>query len=404
MKYRSGKRLGGLRPAIFSLLSGLLLAGTEPLQAQLARPASSCILSGADSVNAGTVATYALDSCKAENWTVSCGAITDQKPGSVTINFAVTNCISLVITATSGGKTVASKKVTVIAAPAITAGVITSADLAVNSGQRPRLLTASPAARGVCGGAYLYQWLSSTDNQTFTPVAGGTGKDLQSGPLTSTTWFKRRARCAVGTDSMMTIPVKITVYPSVVVSRLNPAAQSVNPGDSIAPISLGKPSGGNGKFFYQWQKAASSSFATSVPIGGANMPSYTPVGLNATTYFRVGVISNGDTVYSAPSVASIFPPLSGGIISPASQTILYGGIPSLLSHTGVTGGSGNYRYEWYVSTDGVGWDLLKGVMTPGYNPGSLEATTWFRVTVRCNGQPATSAVAVVNVNSSISGQ
>jgi len=405
MKYRFNKRLSRLSPALLLLSFGLLLAGTEQSQAQLARPAGSCMLSGADSVKAGAVASYTLDGCTAGSWTVTCGAISDQKPGGVTVNFAVTSCNNLLITATNGGKVLTTKRVTIIAAPTMAAGNITATGgQAVNYGKTPRLLTAPVATGGICGGAYLYQWLSSIDNQTFSAIPQATGKDYQPGPLTVTTWFKRQAACAGLASSVMTSPVKITVNPVLNLSRINPAAQSINADDSVGTLSIGTPSGGSGNFSYQWQKAATSSFAAPVSIGGANSVTYTPVGLKTTTYFRVGVISNGDTSYTYPTVVNIFSSLKGGMISPASQTIDYGAVPSLLSSTGISGGSGNYRYEWYTSADSVNWDLVKGVMTPNYNPGGLEVTTWFRITVICDGLPATSAVAVVHVNPSISGQ
>ncbi|HMH20167.1 MAG TPA: hypothetical protein VK563_00255 [Puia sp.] len=400
MKHSVVKRVKDVTPGLVTscLLALLFIGGTECVLGQTAKPSPSCVVSGADTVHAGSMASYKLDSsCKATTWTVSCGNIAGQDPGKITVDFALTNCSVMTITALTGGKTVATKKVTVLVAQTLSTGAVSDAAQTVNYNRAPHLLLAPPASGGICGGSYKYQWMVSTDNQNFSPVIGAIGKDYQPGPLKTTTWYKRQSGCPATLSPVTTATFTVTVYPSVSTATLNPATQSVNASTMPAAIVLSGIGEGRGNYSYLWQRSNSNTFTLPVSITGNSSASYTPDKLNATTFFRVGVISNGDTLYSAPAVVSVLPPLDPGTVLPASQIIGYDSVPPILNSSGVVGGNGNYEYQWYSSTDNIKWSLLEGVRTPAYNPGGQETTTWFRVIVSSNGLTAASAAAVVNV-------
>jgi hypothetical protein len=288
--------------------------------------------------------------------------------------------------------------VVVSPAPALSAGSSANNNQWANIGKIPPLLTAPEATGGICGGSYSYQWLSSSNNTNFLPVPGATSKDYQPGPLTTTTYFKRQVSCPASVVPVTTNTITVTVYPALSVPSLNPATQWINLNTSASPISVGPLRGGSGNFSYQWQSSHDGSFAAPAAISGATSSSYTPGILSSTTYFRVGVISNGDTSYSSPMVVGIFPSLNAGTILPAAQNVLYDSVPTLLKCASITGGNGTFKYQWYSSADSSNWTLLTGVKTPDYNPGGLESTTWFRVQVTSNGLPAPSTAAVVFVN------
>jgi hypothetical protein len=383
----------------------LLMVGAGSARAQTTAPAAnaaSCILAGIDTVTAGSTASFTLGSCAAGNWATSCGKITGQTPGSVTVNFGVSACGSATITATNGGATLATKKVTVVPAPALTAGTI-EVPLAVNYKQTPHLISAPAAGGGICGGVYTYQWLSSTDNSNFSPIAGAIGQNYQPGPLTATMYFKRQTNCS-GTLLFTSNTVMVAVYPPLAGVSLSPVTQSINYHTAPATLTLSPLNGGSGGLSYQWQSSSNGLFTSKVVPGGAGSSSFTPGNLDSTTYYRVALIRSGDTVYSAAAVVTVFPSLNAGNISPASQVLAYDSVPAPLGSQGVSGGNGTYVYRWYSSPDGSNWSLLSGVATPDYSPGGLVATTWFRVVVSSNGLQATSAAAVVNVNSVQTGQ
>ncbi|MEJ7658582.1 MAG: hypothetical protein WKG07_02580 [Hymenobacter sp.] len=62
------------------------------------------------------------------------------------------------------------------------------------------LTSASDASGGT--GPVTYQWDSSPDNTTWTPIGGATGATYAPGALTATTYFRRRVNasgaCAPG--------------------------------------------------------------------------------------------------------------------------------------------------------------------------------------------------------------
>jgi hypothetical protein len=387
-----------LRKIIPLLGTVLLVACSQYTSAQSGR---SYVLAGADTVNAGSSAGFNLNPSGAGNWTVSCGTITIQTAGSVTVNFASAGCSTAVITASSGGSVLATKKITIVSAAVLTPGTIVNATQTINYGRIPGLLSAPAAAGGACGGTYTYQWLSSSDNINFSPIAGATGQNYQPGALTATTYFKRQSGCG-GSTQFTGNSVQVTVYPAMTAASLSPATQTVNYNGSPGTLSLGPLASIGANISYQWQSASNGSFSTVIPINGTGSSSYTPGNLGSTTYYRVALIRAGDTSYSSPAVVSVFPQLNAGSVNPASQTVGYDSVPLPLTSVGVSGGSGTYVYQWYSSADNTNWNLLSGVNGPEYSPGGLTSTTWFRVTVTSNGAAMTSAAAVVNVNASTS--
>jgi len=72
---------------------------------------------------------------------------------------------------------------------ALSAGTIGENQLICN-GYQPSKLVGTEATGGT--GTYNYSWLKSTDDNIYTVIPGADGKDYQPGPLTQTTYFKRR--------------------------------------------------------------------------------------------------------------------------------------------------------------------------------------------------------------------
>ncbi len=392
------RRFIGTGPAKHIVLLWLLLSSLAQVsQAQSATATASYTIGGADSVYAGSTASYTLSSASADNWTVSCGSVSSQTPGMVTLNFAATACSSVMVTASKSGQPLATKKITIKPAVALAAVAISGGSQNINYGQIPALLTAPVAAGGNCGGSYTYQWLSSPDNTNFSPIPGATGQNYQPGPLTSTSYYKRQTNCG-GSLLYTSNSTAATVYAKTPAMALSPASQSVNAGASPATLTIGNTSNTGGAFTYQWQQSGNNSFSDASALTGANSSSYSPGSLSATTFYRLALIRNGDSLYSMPAVVNVLPALSAGTLSPATQTITSGNIPALMVFTGAGGGDGNYTLQWYSSTDGSNWTALDGVWSAGYNPSFLVATTWYRVVVTSNGLSATSNPVVITVN------
>jgi hypothetical protein len=117
-------------------------------------------------------------------------------------------------------------------------------------------------------------------------------------------------------------------------------------------------------------------------ISGAFAETYQPGSLSQTTYYRRNVTDascgNGYTNTVKITVRSDF--FYGTIGS--NQTIFYSATPYLLSPSvPSSGGSGSYIYQWQKSENGTDWFIIPGATLSEYQPGSLTATTKYRILV-----------------------
>ena len=137
----------------------------------------------------------------------------------------------------------------------VTPGMI-GTDQTVCAGGTPAPLTNIAGATGGTG-TYAYQWESSADNINWTPVAGATGETFAPGPLTATTYFRRRVTsgfCASAISSVVTLMVRpilasraaaatsaFVVYPNPSNSgRLHLPLQLSGPGHATLLNALGQ--------------------------------------------------------------------------------------------------------------------------------------------------------------------
>jgi hypothetical protein len=373
------------------------------LRAQTAGASNACAVLGARSLQAGTVATYSLRGCQASDWQVSCGVINAKTDSSVTIFLNSASSSSLVITALSGGSPIATKNVTIKLAQALNGGSIDSGNQAIGWRSAPATITASAAAQGLCNGMYAYQWFRSTDSVHFDSIPGATGRHYQSGPLDSSAYFKRQTSCG-GSVIFTSNTVRVLVRSKIMAQSITPEVQLLDADSLPIAMTVLGVSGGNNAYTYQWQSAKAGGPRIWQPIAGATSASYLPGEQDTSTYYRVLIRSGSDSGYSPEAVIDVHPPLVGGAIYPATQTISNGGVPLFLNLEGFGGGKGGYAYQWNSSPDGVNWNPLQGVTTTGFGPPGNVATAYYRVAVSSGGVTVTSVPAEVIVSSGNSNQ
>jgi hypothetical protein len=307
-----------------------------------------------------------------------------------TIIFDDPSCSVAYITAVGSGSAALGVAIT---GGTLAGGSISNTSQTINYNTVPTQISASVATGGTCS-SYSYQWYSSPNNSTYTSISGATGQNYQPGSLTATTYYKRLTTCGSSTAYTTNIAV-VSVYSQLVAGSISPSSQTINYNTTPGTLTLSGVSGGNSSYTYQWQSSSDNSTWTN--ISGATSTGYSPGSLTATTYYRVVVTSNGVTAYSATAVVTVYPQLVGGSISPSGQTINYNTVPGTLTLSGVSGGNGSYTYQWQSSPDNSTWTNISGATSTGYSPGSLTATTYYRVVVTSNGVTAYSATAVVTV-------
>lgn len=264
--------------------------------------------------------------------------------------------------------------VAVTVLPNLTAGSI-AANQTLCAGGAPAPLTSTSEAGGA--GNIVYQWESSADNSTWTPLGGATGSTYAPGQITATTYFRRQANASPACAPVFSNVVTIAVLPALMAGTIG-TDQTLCLGATPASLtSTAGPGGGTGTFTYQWESSGNN--ADWVSIVGANDAGYAPGPLTSTTYYRRRVTSGPcGAVYSPSVVLTVLPPLSAGSIA-ADQTICAGTTPATLTSTGEAGGgTDTFAYQWESSADNVSWGAISGATNPTFAPGPLAVTTYYR--------------------------
>ncbi len=249
-----------------------------------------------------------------------------------------------------------------------------------------------------------YQWESSLDGTTWTPVSGATNSTYTSGSLVTTTRYRVVVSATGnGCGSITTNPAIITVVSQHTASIT--ANQSIcNGGTATLTATV---SGGTGTTSYFWQNSPDGS--TWNNISGATSVSYTTPALSVTTHYRVNVTRAGVNCGNVNSPASIVTVVNDPAISthPQSATIC-SGATSTLTVTG-SGGTPSLTYQWQSSPDGSTWSNISGAVSATYTTPSLVSLTHYKVIVGATGNGCTNVtsntaiISIDNVNSPVVG-
>ena len=109
---------------------------------------------------------------------------------------ALTTSTYYCLAVTSNGQSLNTNTVSVFVNPQLLPGVVSPAYIPITTSTSPGVLSGTSASYGACGGAYTYQWYSSTNGSTFTAVTGATSQNYTPGNLSVNTWFTRKATCS----------------------------------------------------------------------------------------------------------------------------------------------------------------------------------------------------------------
>ena len=363
-------------------------------------------VSGPSCVVAGSSASYTLFSAASSfsysvsNGTLSSGGTSGSFSGGTNTTVTVTWSSSASSGSISLSSSDGNSSETVTLTTTLISGNITGAgQQTINYNTVPATVTCAAASGEACPANYVYQWMQSTDDVNFSNISGATGVNLSfSAGLTATHYYKRMVTETNSGSTAYSNIEPVYVLPQLVTGTVAPASQTINYNTVPAQLSeTGVTGGAGGGYTYQWQSCATSN-GTYTTISGATSSSYTPPALTATTYYEVVTSSNGVSVTSASVVVNVYPALSPGSVSPASQTINYNTSASQLTLSGVTGGNGTYSYQWQSSPNSsFSSPTNVGTNSTAFTPTSLTATTYYRVAVTSNGATAYTAGVLVTV-------
>jgi RHS repeat-associated protein len=319
-------------------------------------------------------------------------------PGGIGLNWIrvkFTSSGSISVSTSSGGN--ANLSVTVFG-PLSPGSITSNVSQTINYNALPATINCSMASNGSCSPVFNYQWQQSTDGTNWSDMSGKTSQNLSfSSGLTQTTYFRRKvtesSSGSVGYSSTATVYVNLPLTPGSIGS-----AQSIFIGDNAATLTGGSALGGNcsNNYSYQWQYSSDNTWY--YDISGATGFSYTPTSVNTTTYYRRKVTCGAEVAYTSSVLITVYPHLSGGTISPSSQSIPYNTSPGQLSGATATGGiCGSYSYQWQWSSGNGTWTDVSGATGQNYTPGNLTATTYYRRKVVCGSETQYSNVISVGL-------
>jgi hypothetical protein len=224
--------------------------------------------------------------------------------------------------------------------------------------------------------SYGYQWQQSTDNVSFTNIAGATNLNYSPAALTTSTYYRQIQTSATDCGSLSTNTVKITVHPQFVVGSIS-GVQTICYNTTPASLIGNNPAGGNTPYTYQWQHAADGVTFSNIP--GATSGNYSPSALTSSAWYRQiqSSASNCGSLVTNVAKITVYPQFLAGSIS-GNQVICYNTIPVPLSGITPSGGNTPYTYQWQQSVDNVTFTNISGASARNYSPPALTATTWFR--------------------------
>jgi len=299
-------------------------------------------------------------------------------PGNYSVKIELESCFAI------------SNTVILNVLPPLTAGR-TAADQTLCAGSTPAALTSLSGPSGGTG-TYTYQWEFSLNNSTWTAMPGDTAATYTPGPLTATTYFRRKVVSGTGTcATAYANTVTLTVLPAITPGSIG-GGQTLCAGSTPAALtSLSGPSGGTGSYTYRWELSLDNT--TWIDVPGATTATCAPGPLTATTYFRRQVISG-----TGPCPAAISNPVTVTVQAPLPVSV---GLPTppaqcagtVLTFTPTPTNAGpTPTYQWFVNNTPVATSLT-------YTSSTLANGDQVRVEVTptaglCTSGPATAAVTI----------
>ena len=257
-------------------------------------------------------------------------------------------------------------------------------------------------------GTITYQWESSTDGTTWSPIAGATNSTYDAPTdVAGTTYYRVVIDAADGGCESSTSDEAIVVVQEDIAITTQPTGADVCiDGDALLTVTI---TGGSGTITYQWE--SSTDGTTWSPIAGATNSTYdAPTDVAGTTYYRVVIDAADGGCESSTSDEAIVVVQEDIAITtqPTGADVCIDG-DALLSVT-ITGGSGTITYQWESSADGTTWSPITGATNSTYDaPTDVAGTTYYRVVIDaadggCESSTSDEAIVVVQEDIAITTQ
>ncbi|KRB59177.1 gliding motility-associated C-terminal domain-containing protein [Flavobacterium sp. Root186] len=245
-------------------------------------------------------------------------------------------------------------------------------------------------------GTFSYQWQSDSGSGFMNETnATAATPNFASDILNATTQFRCLVTSSVTNCVLTSNVVTATVVPDPLIT-VQPTGTTICSGGNYT-LSI-TASNGTPSLNYQWFSSTDNSTFTAV--SGATAATYTTPALTQTTYYKVDVSANGNGCTTTTSTVATVIVLSDISITtqPALRTNICSGSNATLN-VAVSGGSGNYIYQWKNSVNIAGpYNDIPGANSASYTTTALTQNTYYVVTISDGTQgcdPLTSNIAAV---------
>ncbi len=228
-------------------------------------------------------------------------------------------------------------------------------------------------------GTLSYQWQSDSGSGYVNETnASATTSNFTSNVLTVTTKFRCIVTSSTTNCTITSNEVTAVVVPDPTIT-IQPVGTTLCSGGGYT-LSVTATNGTPG-LTYQWFNSTDNITFAAIP--GATNSTYTTPALTLTTYYKVTVAASGNgctTITSSEASVIVLSDISI-TTQPALRTNICSGSNATLN-VSVSGGSGNYTYQWKnSSTIGGPYSDIPGANSASYTTPSLTQNTYYLVTV-----------------------
>ena len=240
-------------------------------------------------------------------------------------------------------------------------------------------------ANGV--GVPTYQWFSNTTNSTIAGTLildATTDTYLPQSMITGTTYYYCIITFAKGVCSSITSDVATISVNNAAVITINPIVlQNICVGGTIENPLKVEFNGGTGTPTYQWYFNTVNSKTDAKLVNGATTATFKPTAFNETGhyFYFVEISMSGDGCGSVFSDIAEVNVVADPIVvnQPLTTQTICQGTKSKKLSVQVTGGLGNYNYQWYENTvnDNSTGKLIVGAVSDEFLPSTEKTGTMY---------------------------
>ncbi len=317
-------------------------------------------------------------------WVNAAGASTSSSynPGTLAVTTAYRRSVS------SGACTQILSNTITITVQASLGGTGIGSDQGLCEGASTALLVGQATTGG--SGTYTYQWESSLNNSSWTPIASTNTKDYQPPVLNTTTYYRRTVTS--GSCTISSASVKITIYNSPTAGTMSISSVNTCFGSNVT-LSTSGFVGTIKKWQYNFTPANPSTW---VDVSASNNSSNTFNNVQQNFSARVIVLQSGPCTNEAtgPDIpVNVSTPTVPGT-SASDATVCTNANSATITLSGQTGSV--VRWETSINS-GTSWNPVANT-TSSINYLNLTNTTWYRAVVQSGFCPqASSSIAKITV-------